>query len=188
MRIIKNLAVSIAIFLFTNSVIGQNKTKMSDISFDKSTSYLHLGVGFGTPYVSGDLKVSIPPIQASFEKGVTDKISVGIIGGYAASYFSNKIYDPSFEDTKYTYILLGARGNYHFSTSEKFDPYVGLTLGYNIITVKVPPSVIDFKAKASLILYGAQIGANYYFSPNVGAFAELGYGIGFATIGLSIKL
>ena len=38
------------------------------------------------------------------------------------------------------------------------------------------------------LLFGAQVGANYYFSSNTGAFAELGYGIGILTIGLTARL
>ena len=126
----------------------------------------------------------MPPISVSYEKAVTDKISVGGIIGYSSSkysYFTD-------EDYKYTYILIGARGNYHFATSEKFDPYAGLTLGYNIVSVSAPSGQSsNYTAKASALLFGAQIGANYYFSPNLGAFAELGYGIGILTIGLSAK-
>jgi len=171
------LSVAIAAIAFT-----ANAQKSSGVSFDKSTSYLHFGVGFGGGFYTGS--VTLPPISVSYEKAVTDNISVGGIIGYSSSrytYFTD-------EDYKYTYILVGARGNYHFATSEKLDPYAGLTLGYNIVSVSAPSSqASNYTAKASAFLFGAQIGANYYFSPNLGAFAELGYGIGILTIGLSAK-
>jgi len=174
----KKTLLSLAI-LFV--VFSSNAQKKSDLSFDGSTSYLHFGVGFGGGFYTGT--VTLPPISVSYEKAVTDKISVGGIVGYSSSkysYFTD-------EDYKYTYILIGARGNYHFATSEKFDPYVGATLGYNIVSVTAPSGGGDYTAKGSALLFGAQLGANYYFSPNLGAFAELGYGIGILTIGISAK-
>jgi hypothetical protein len=40
---------------------------------------------------------------------------------------------------------------------------------------------------ASAILYGAHLGARYYFTDNIGAHAELGYGISVLTLGASFK-
>lgn len=170
------LCVGIAAIAFS-----ANAQKNSDVSFDKNTSFLHFGVGFGGGFYTGT--VTLPPISVSYEKAVTDKISVGGIVGYSSSKYSYL----TAEDFKYTYILIGARGNYHFATSEKFDPYAGVTLGYNIVSASEPSGEYSYKAKASALLAGVQIGANYYFSSNLGAFAELGYGIGILTIGLSAK-
>ena len=158
-----------------------NAQSSTDVSFDKSTSYLHAGIGFGGGFYSGT--ITLPPISVSYEKAVTENISVGAIVGYSSSkyvYFTTDEY-------KYTYILIGARGNYHFATSEKFDPYAGVTLGYNIVSVTAPGSGGNYNAKGSALLAGGQLGANYYFSSNLGAFAELGYGIGILTIGISAK-
>ena|ERR1035437_856302 len=171
------LSLAIAAIAFS-----ANAQKESAVSFDKSTSYLHFGVGFGGGFYAGT--VTLPPISASYEKAVTENISVGAIVGYSSSkynYFGT-------DEFKYTYILIGARGNYHFATTEKFDPYVGATLGYNVVSVSAPSSGSNYIAKGSALLFGAQLGANYYFSPKFGAFAELGYGIGILTIGLTAKL
>ena len=167
-------------------VLGVFSVKaQSGVSFDKSTSYLHAGIGFGGGFYSGS--ITLPPISLSYEKAVTDKISVGGIVGYSSSKYSYGFGGSSY-DWKYTYLLIGAKGNYHFATTEKFDPYAGLTLGYNIVSVKSPGEVQGYAAKGSALLFGAQVGANYYFSSNTGAFAELGYGIGILTIGLTAKL
>ena len=177
----KKVLLSLAIVAFA---LSANAQKESGVSFDKSTSYLHIGIGFGGGFYTGS--ITTPPVSASFEAAVTEKISVGGIIGYSSSKYN---YGGFTDDVKYTYLLIGARGNYHFATSEKFDPFVGLTLGYNIVNFKdqAPSSYGNYSAKASALLYGGQIGANYYFSPKFGAFAELGYGIGILTIGLTAK-
>ena len=163
-------------------VFSANAQKETPKSFGKKTSFLHIGVGFGGGFYEGDIKT--PPVSLSFESGVTEKISVGGIIAYASSSYSLF----SADDIKYSHLLIGGRGNYHFGTSEKFDPYVGLTLGYNIVSAKYSGNIGSFKAEESALIFGGQIGANYYFSPKFGAFAELGYGIGILTVGITAKL
>lgn len=176
----KKTLLSVIIAVAALSVNAQSK-----VSFDKATSYVHAGIGFGGGFYSGS--VTLPPLSVSYEKAVTDKISVGGILGYSSSQYTYKFGGSAYR-WKYSYILIGARGNYHFATSEKLDPYVGLTLGYNIVSVKSPGQIQGYSAKGSALLFGGQIGANYYFSTNTGAFAELGYGIGVLTIGLTFRL
>jgi len=173
----KKLFFSLVIIAIGFSANAQS----SDVSFDKSTSYAHFGIGFGGGFYTGN--VTLPPISVSYEKAVTDNISVGAIVGFSSSKYT---YFTSY-DYKFTYILIGARGNYHFATSDKLDPYAGVTLGYNIVSVSAPSGGSDYRSKGSALLAGAQLGANYYFSSNLGAFAELGYGIGILTIGLTAK-
>lgn len=86
----------------------------------------------------------------------------------------------------YSYLLIGGRENYHFSTSRKFDPYAGITLGYNYVsfTNNSQNKTLNI-APVSYLLYGAQLGANYYFLGNFGAWAEIGYGIGIINFGLA---
>ncbi|MDZ4810935.1 MAG: hypothetical protein SGI96_22090 [Bacteroidota bacterium] len=176
----KKVLLSLAIAAIANS---SNAQKETGLSFDKKTSYLHLGVGFGGGFYTGSIEM--PPVSASFETAVSEKVSVGGIIAYSSA---NENLGFSNDDAKYTYLLIGARGNYHFATSEKFDPYVGLTLGYNVVSAKLSSTFSNYQVKASALIYGGQIGANYYFSPKFGAFAELGYGIGILTIGITAKL
>ena len=176
----KKALLSLIIVVIAFSVNAQSK-----LTFDKSTSFLHAGIGFGGGFYSGS--ITLPPISLSYEKAVTDKISVGGIVGYSSSQYHYGFGGSSYK-WKYSYLLIGARGNYHFATTEKFDPYAGLTLGYNIVSVKSPRQVQNYSAKGSALLFGGQLGANYYFSSNTGAFAELGYGIGILTIGLTARL
>lgn len=176
-----------ALFSLIIAVVGFSVhiNAQSNVSFDKATSCLHAGIGFGGRFYSGS--VTLPPLSVSYEKAVTDKISAGGIVGYSGSQYTYKFGGSAYK-WKYSYLLIGARGNYHFATAEKFDPYGGLTLGYNIVGVKSPGQIQGYSAKGSALLFGGQVGTNYYFSANMGAFAELGYGIGVLTIGATFKL
>lgn len=160
----KKTAVLLAtLFVLTTTAFSQ------DLSYQQGNSDLNIGVGIGNPFWGSGLKstMGVNP-SVSYEYGFSDKISAGAVFAYSGAKFEEF-------DIKYTGILVGARGSYHFLTSEKFDPYVGLALGYVIVKVKDNSGESDFGLKASGMGYGAHLGARYFFSPNIGIHAEIGY-------------
>jgi hypothetical protein len=66
----------------------------------------------------------------------------------------------------------------------------GATVGYNLVSVSEPSgfSGIGYSAEGSYALFGFHGGIRYLFSPNIGAFGEIGYGIGYITVGLNVRL
>jgi outer membrane protein W len=132
------------------------------------------------------LKSGIPPIGLSFEYGFTEKISAGAYLGYSSA--SQELGLGTTAKWNYTYTIVGARGSYHFLNSDKLDPYVGAMLGYNIASVTYDgPGTAPTIASASALIIGAHLGARYYFTDKIGAFAELGYGIAYLQLGVAVK-
>ena len=158
--------------------------------FQKGQIDLNLGVSIGST-LSGSgagYSTSLPPLSASVDYGVTDKISVGGFLGYASSKFKYAGFGTDYE-YKYTYTVFGVRGAYHFDLTEKLDTYAGAMLGYNIVSVTASgDAAVGFAAAASAPALGAFLGARYRFTEKIGAFAELGYGLGYLTLGLNVKL
>lgn len=145
-----------------------------------------IGAGFaGSAFVVSGSDATLPPIQVQveFPTSIADgKVGIGGLLGYAGSEI-----DAGFFKATYSYILLGARGNYHFMNTDNIDLYGGLTLGYNVASVKVEPSTFK-AASAGGVLWGLSAGGRYYFNEKIAANAELGYGISILTVGLSVKL
>ncbi len=143
-----------------------------------------LGLGFGGIYGS----VSFPPISFGFQYGIHEKISVGGIIGYTSS--TEEVFFARNYEWKYSYIVIGARGEYHFLENvDKVDGYAGATLGYNIVSVSEPTGFGGtYSASGSYLLFGVHVGGRYYFNPQIAAFAELGYGLGYLTVGVAFKL
>lgn len=170
--------------------------------FTKGDRALNLGIGLGSSYGGNGYTSSIPPISASFEQGVVDglldgKASIG--AGAYLGYSSNKWETSYFNGTKdveygfkYSYIMIGARGAFHYQLIDKLDSYAGAILGYNIVKSKYfGDSAMSSTATASsdsALGYSAFIGGRYHFSEKYSAFAELGYGISVLQLGISIKL
>jgi len=146
-------------------------------SFLKGQQTLHLGIGLG-----GGIGL---PIGLGYEKAISDRIGVG---AYAAFATEKESYGSGI-GWRYNYILATAKGSYHFAVKgEKLDPYAGLSLGYNIASVKWEGSgSAPFSSSAGGFLWGIHVGSRYWFSDKLGAFGELGYGISLLNVGVALK-
>jgi hypothetical protein len=163
--------------LFTIVTIAFSAQKSKAQEYEQGSLVANLGVGLG-----GGLGL---PISASVDFGWKEKIS---LGGFAG--FSTTNEDLGFFKVNYTYILIGARAAYHFDLGvDNLDPYAGAMLGYNAASVGFDPDPGPpfNNITAGGVILGGFAGARYGFTDKIGAFAELGYGLGTATIGLTYK-
>ncbi|MFA7380661.1 MAG: hypothetical protein WC150_09380 [Bacteroidia bacterium] len=152
-----------------------------------------IGAGFGgSAFVASGTDATLPPIQVQLEFPTSlleGKLGIGGLLGYAGSKYEFGAFKY-----KYSYILIGGRGNYHVSEMlglpENIDAYGGLTLGYNVASVKWDGAGADpgVGGSAGGVLWGITAGGRYYFTDKIGANVELGYGISVLTLGLSVKL
>ena len=167
------------------------RTAEYPVTFQPGEKIVQGGLGFGMMGVYGD--VVIPPI--SFSIDIAKEIEGfpisfgGIIGLAKSEYDWSYAYSDEYKWT-YTYFLLGARAAYHLKLkSPKIDPYGGLMLGYNIVSVKEPDNnPVGYSSKSSYMMYGFYGGARYFFNPKMAVYAELGYGFGYLNLGISYKL
>lgn len=159
-------------------------------TYKKGVTNLNAGISIGgLAGLYGE--ADFPPLSLGLQFGIHEKISVGGIVGYSSSSYDYGFYSNDDYSWTYTYIFVGARGEYHFVDVDvkDLDLYGGVTLGYNIVSVSEPTGFSgNYDVGASYLLYGFHAGARYMFSPKIGAFAELGYGIGYITVGLNVKL
>lgn len=121
--------------LFTGLVLVLSNASLSAQVFEEGSKFLHVGVGVGSPYAYSGSKMGVPPLHAAFEIGVTDKIGVGGLVGYTSSSF-DQVYFTGNYSWKFSYLIVGARGAFHFLDHDKIDAYGGVLLGYNIASAK----------------------------------------------------
>jgi hypothetical protein len=177
------LLVVMAVFSLTQ-LIAQEPT------FVKGDKVLNIGLGLGSTLYSGTYyKSQVPPISASLEFGVVDNvIEKGVIGVGPYFGYSSYKYDYLTSGWKYSNMILGVKGNFHYPLVEKLDTYTGLLLGYNIVTSKWTGSGLeDLSASSSGIAWSWFIGGRYYFKETFAVMAELGYGIAYLNIGVALK-
>jgi opacity protein-like surface antigen len=157
------------LFILVNCTVIANAQQLA---YNEGDKVLDLTIGLGSPYWGSGFKSSLPVNpRVGFEYGITENISGGGSVAYSSSSYD---YGYGYGKIKYTGLFISARGSYHFATTEKFDPYAGLSLGYVLVTVS--DSYSGYVASASSgVGYGLHLGARYFFQPKFGLNAELGY-------------
>jgi len=181
-------------FTFSGLAYGQQSP-----AFKKGDNVINLGVGIGSALGGDGYETSIPPISLSYELGFIDglmdnkaSIGLGAYGAYTANKWEGSILGTSY-GWEYTYIIVGARGTFHYLFANKLDSYAGLMLGYNIVSSEFYSdndsikSLITSSATASGIGFAGFIGARYYFTESLAALAEVGYGAAYLNLGLAFK-
>lgn len=172
-------------------------------AFEEGNNVIGIGVGIGGHYNAyGSYTSQTPAIGLSYEKATSIDVGDGVLGlgafiGYKSLtsketyYFVTSNY---YYEYQWTYTIIGFRGAYHYDLFkvDKLDTYGGAMLSYNIVSFKDKSTYPDGylfrnESKGSGVGFTLYVGGRYYFSEKFGAFAELGYGISYLTLGAAIK-
>jgi hypothetical protein len=89
------------------------------------------------------------------------------------------------------YIPIGVTANYHFNIADQpnFDPFVGLGLGYNVVSCSYSGSFGNFGCGySSGIYFIGRAGARYFFNPKLAGYADIGAGGATLNVGIMFKL
>jgi hypothetical protein len=166
-------------------------TSAQESMFKKGDVVLNGTIGFGSVLFSGlGYATSIPPIAASLEYGILDKVidkgSIGI-GGYIG--YSSYKYQFSNWGWRYNNIIIGARGVLHYPFIANLDTYTGLLVGFNIrTTTDIGTPLYGNSPVGSGPAWSWFLGGRYYFNKNFAALGEIGYGIAWINIGIAYKI
>ncbi len=90
----------------------------------------------------------------------------------------------------YKYIAIAALGSYHFIlTDTKLDPFLGLGLGYYIVSLDDNGfcDSVGADCSASRIFLAGQAGIRYFFKPSMAGVARAGTGAGLLSVGVEFK-
>jgi hypothetical protein len=159
----KKLALLSIILFATSLTFGQYE-------IGKNTAGAFVGVGGGGLSGKGAIPVGIEYNFLNIEKN----IQIGALAAYTSSSE-----DFSVGKWKYTNIVVAAQANYHFLPGNKFDPFGGIALGYDIVSssTEFNSGVNNWSGSASGsgFIWSAQVGCNYWFSPKFAAQVRLGY-------------
>lgn len=175
-------------------VVVFSLTQLKAQAFKNGDMVGNLGVGFGW-YGYGYGATSLPAFSLSLEKGIKDLENIGplsiggIVGFKHASYAWRSSYDWSWND-----IIIAARGAIHYDLFKvsKLDTYGGIALGvrlqsYSYYTYNNNLQYVKEHTNYTHGLFAFYLGGRYYFSEKLAGFGEVGYGLGYLTLGLSYK-
>jgi len=148
-------------------------------AFVKGDKVINLGISvdnYTTISISGEYGI----LDGIDEKGT---VGVGAFAGYGFQILGSKYYN-------YNRILGGVRGTFHYPFIDKLDTYGGLGIGLKYTSWTWDSSYWGYDANDSSVGLSAGffVGARYYLTENLAAFGELGYGLGYLTVGVAFKL
>jgi hypothetical protein len=144
--------------------------------FVKGDKVINVGVGFDwytTISASGEFCIL---------DGIAEQGSVGV-GAYAGfgfplgSYYSHS-----------SRVLAGVRGTFHYPFIDKLDTYGGFGLGIGYTHYSAGYYWSGYNSSHVGLNAGFFLGARYYLTERLAAFAEAGYGLGYLTVGVAFKL
>ena len=173
------------ILLFVAVAFSLTQMLAQESTFVKGDKVLNLGIGFGSTFYGSYYTSHTPALSASLEfavkDGILEKGSIGVGGyvGYSSAKWTNYY--------KTSNIIIGARGSFHYPLVNKLDTYTGLLLGYNIYSYKYDVAWAGGSASSSGLAFAWFAGARYYFSEKFAVLGEIGYGISYLTLGVSLK-
>ena len=169
--------------------------------YGEGAKILNVGIGLGSPYIESTSTISLPPIHASFEYGLTENISLGGLIGYTSSTFNAATGPYGLTGYNYTwtysYLIIGVRSAYHYEINDQCDLYGGLMLGYDVASAKFSSNDPNTAATQFFtnntpsvggLAFGLYGGIRYMFTDHIGGFAELGYNISWLSVGVTFKL
>ena len=162
--------------------------------FQVGTNAVNLGIGLGNRYgygagfLGGSSSVS-PAFSLSYERGIIP-LGPGVLGVGLFVGYQGASYDLGGGDKwKYTDIIVALRGAFHYPVLPQFDAYGGLGLGlrhagasFQGLNTNNLGAISGNELATNLF-----VGGRYFFIPNIGAFAELGYDQTYLKVGLTAK-
>jgi hypothetical protein len=161
--------------------------------FKQGDMVLSFGLGLGATYYTGGFgyKTTFPPIFVAGDYCLREKLGPGNLG--VGGYLGYSTYKWDYYGDygqKFSTMIIAARGTYHFvDLVDKLDLYGGVTLGAKIVSEKDYGEWgnASHTSNGSGVAYSLFAGARYYFTDNFGAMGELGYGIAWLSLGVSLK-
>jgi hypothetical protein len=169
------------LFMLVVAALFSAASEKAFAQFEKGDKLLNAGINLGGTYGGGGVGVG-----ASFEGGVHDFISVGGQFDYMHWGYGGGGYGYGWS---YNFINIAARGSYHygkhFLKMDNLDLYAGPALGFRIASSSYDG--VGYDAYGNGVFFGAFAGARYYFKPNLGVFAEVGYNAAALKAGIAFK-
>ncbi len=141
---------------------------------------LSFSIGLGARNGGGTGNISVPPLPIAFEYILKDNLfnGYGALGcGGFFGFTSSKIFE-----TKYSRLIVGARGYVHYAFFEKFDTYAGALLGYRSDNAKYTDPNYGYNRTESKPIINAFAGCRYFFTDKIAGMAELGGGVSILSI------
>jgi hypothetical protein len=189
----------VKMFMAFACVVGGGHTAAAQVKSAGSGSFGLGSTDIGPVVGMGGLNGASASFGGRFEHAIKPlpDLGNGILGiQVAADYYS---WSSGFAGSGFNYnasikyIPIGVTANYHFKLDEpKLDPFVGLGLGYNIVSCSYTSNVGSaFNGNCgynSAVYFIGRAGARYFFNPKMALYGDVGAGGATLNLGVMFKM
>lgn len=134
---------------------------------EEGVNIVNVGVGF----LDNDF-----PISVGYDYGLSGQAFGNPDGAWTLGALAGAIISDGNNG-----FFIGPRVGLHYHFVPQLDTYISLMIGFENRHHKK-----DNETR-NRMSWGTHVGARYFFSQNMGAFVELGYGYSFANVGLTFR-
>ncbi len=186
----KQLLLAAAGLMLALSANAQKKTGARP-AFDAGDNAIGIAAGFGPAHTYSLANSYSPAFIINYEHGIVPNLGPGTlaIGGELGWQTSRYNYDYGGYRARWTTFTFAVRGIYHLTIlkdkNNKFDPYGGLAAGAYFVSYDNDAPGAEHYGSAPFV--APFVGAKYNFTPNFGAWSELGWDIAAFKIGLNFN-
>jgi opacity protein-like surface antigen len=157
-----------------------------------------VGLGWRDKKINNSNTTHFPSPNAIVERSILPLEKVGFLSigaqfGFHHGKHNNKTfnYEQSWTSIYFVPRVVWYFHDWFIEEADDFpsniDLYAGIGIGFNFISHKRPEN-IDLEDNGGFNFgYHVFAGARYYFKPYASVFAELGYGLSFLNVGLTIR-
>lgn len=182
----KNLLTLLFILGFISGTVYAQDT---EATFAKGDNVIGVGVGVGGVYGFNSYSSQTPVFGLQYDRGIIPLKFGAVIGVGGFLGYKGYVYKDGQYKDKWNIVIIGARGTFHYDLFgvENLDTYGGMMLAYHALSHSDNYPAYYSRNKSGAAYASIFAGAKYYFSPGFGAFAEVGYGVAWLTVGAAFK-
>ena len=164
---------------------------------------LSAGIGLFPTYYKAGESSGLPPFTFKAGYDVSKHFSLGGFFGYSSTTAEPKIFEEGSNShiTNKT-MVVGIRAEVRRDFSDRVQGYGGSMLGYHhadvieisnitsqpVVRANDEPTPINPNARKGKMTYAAFMGANVMLTKRASVYAELGYGISIANMGVTFRI
>lgn len=157
---------------------------------------INAGVGLLPTFVKDAGKVKSPPLALSADFKLAEHFSLGAFAGFSVTETGLRpMRGGGVAKWRNSFTLFGLRLAAQSSQIGPWNIYGGMSMAYSHSNVDMMEGQLEkvkeeqgIKESSGKMLLAGFIGGRHSFTPRLGLFGELGFGISLATVGLSFRL
>ena len=157
---------------------------------------INAAIGLLPTFIKDAGKVKAPPLSLSADFKLAKNFSLGAFAGFSVTETDlRRMIDGGTAKWRNRFSLFGLRLAAQSSLQGPWNIYGGMSIAYTHSNIDMMEGQFEkvkeekgIKENSGKMVFAGFIGGRHSFTPRLGMFGELGFGISLVTVGLSVRI